>query len=99
MDQAFEFHREPSLIMSSAPAKAQSMSLEQSRHVAMMKLLRILRKDFQELNLHDRYLTGLIAAVALAKRSILPELLKDSSFAGFIQDVGDELGTGVLRID
>jgi SAM-dependent methyltransferase len=102
MDQALIIHPKQILPLSSVPEKAEPFSLHQTRHVAMMKLLRILRTNFQEpcaeipdapsLNPFDQYLLGLIGAVALAKRSLIPNLLTNSRLSTFISAYALEIG-------
>ena len=92
MDQALIIHPKQILPLSSVPEKAEPFSLHQTRHVAMMKLLRILRINFQEQSHLDHYLIGLIGAVALAKRSLLPNLLTNSGLASFVLSYGNEIG-------
>lgn len=77
----------------------QPISLEQARHVAMMKVLRILRKEFFELKNSDNYFLAVIGAVGLAKRGLLPSEVAESKIAGFIKAYGAKIGAPVARLD
>ncbi len=77
----------------------QPISLQQARHVAMMKLLRSLRKEFSELKNSDNYFLAVIGAVGMAKRGLLPNELVDSRLALFIKAYGAEIGAPIAHPD
>lgn len=85
--------------MSSISEITQPISLEQARHVAMMRLLRTLRKEFVELKNSDKFFLAVIAAVGLAKRGLLPSELAGSKLAGFIKAYGAKIGAPSARAD
>ncbi|MBS1954610.1 MAG: N-6 DNA methylase [Cyanobacteria bacterium SZAS-4] len=85
--------------MSPISEMTQPISLEQARHVAMMKLLRTLRKEFSELRNSDSFFGALIGAVGLAKRGLLPTDLADSKLARFMQAYATKIGAPDARPD
>lgn len=65
----------------------------------MMKLLRILRKEFPALKNPENSFLALIGAVGLAKRGLLPTDLADSKLVGFIKAYGAKIGAPGARCD
>ncbi|MBI2812651.1 MAG: N-6 DNA methylase [Candidatus Melainabacteria bacterium] len=85
--------------MSTISEITQPISLEQARHVAMMKLLRTLRKEFPELRNSDNCFLAVVGAVGLARRGLLPTDLSDSAVARFIKQYGAKIGAPSARLD
>ncbi len=80
-------------------ANIQPISQKQNRHVAMMKLLRTLRKESSELMHSNEVLSALIAGTSLSHRGLLPERLNDSIVARFIKEYGKDKGMPEARLD
>ncbi|CAN5345035.1 hypothetical protein BH10CYA1_BH10CYA1_16640 [soil metagenome] len=65
----------------------------------MMKLLRILRKEFPELENSDNCFLAVVGAVGLARRGLLPTALGDSAITRFIKQYGAKIGAPSARPD
>lgn len=68
-------------------------------HVAMMKLLRILRKEFAELKHSDQFALALIGAASMSHQGIVPIALGDTVLIKFIEKYRSAVGAGSLRFD
>ncbi len=85
--------------MGSTAANELSIDFQHDQHLAMMKLLRILRKECGELKYSDNFFLALIGAAGISHRGILPASLGDTVIARFITEYGSAIGAGGMRVD